>query len=368
MDSILKKSVRNSELKIAKNKRAFLTYPSDGLVPCTIEEADDEIVFLFNTTDLEPMVTIIKEPILENQYRFLINCAALYELSIEYDFSLSLDNLMIDINLRPRILSRDYQPENADAFLPRYKALIGSVLLRKYKYEDYLNGGSDLYKKHKLVKELSSFETVDDIKNLLLHKYKSTVRKNQETKVTVSKRNVLVSRITIPILTIALAATAFFGFRSVFQDVPYKDSVIAAKAAYIGGDYIAVMQALENMELSDLTYESKHILARSYVITEALTNEQKENALQGLTLKTDSVIFDYWITQGRLQFDEAIDIAQRLGDDELLLFVYMKYEVLVKNDTTMSGEEKTRLLSELDGKINSLRKAREDSANAVSAN
>jgi len=87
----------------------------------------------------------------------------------------------------------------------------------------------------------------------------------------------------------------------------------------------------------------------------------------GITLRTDPVIFYYWILLGRLKFDEAIDIAQRLGDDELLLFAYVKYEVVVRNDTTISGEEKTTLLNEIAGRISTLQRDRETVVDGLDA-
>jgi uncharacterized membrane protein YukC len=63
-----------------------------------------------------------------------------------------------------------------------------------------------------------------------------------------------------------------------------------------------------------------------------------------------------------MQFEEAIDIAQRLGDDELLLFAYIKYEVVVRNDPTLSGYEMTTLLSYISNRIEGLQRARDAAA------
>ena len=159
MEATLQLNIRNSDLTVAKEKRSFLTYPASGLVSCKLEETEDSVNFVFDTQGMEPSAAILKKPVAE-QFRFLANCAGLDNLNLEYDFSLSLDNLMTDINLMPRLLIRDDKKNGSPVFLERYKALIGSVLLRKYKYEDYLNGGQDLYKKNKLLYELASFNTI----------------------------------------------------------------------------------------------------------------------------------------------------------------------------------------------------------------
>ena len=366
MSNQLRLDVRNSELEVAKNKRAFLTFPADGLEDCTLEEAEDGVTFVFDTEGLTPISGLSRSS-LEEKCRFLVNCAALEELCAEYDFSLSPDNLRMDINLRPRVLVRDARREGS-AFLPKYKALIGCIMYKKYGYEDYLNGGSDLYKKKKLLSELTAPETAAEVKDLLLERFHASTESTRTTKKLVPKRNVWISRIAIPVLAVALCAAGFFVWKSLFQDIPYRNSVIQADNAYIGGNYLDVQQALTKYSGTSLSYDTKYVLARAYVATEALTDAQKQNVLQGLTLKTPSEIFDYWIYLGRLQFTEAIDIATRYGDNELLLFAYMKYEVVVKNDTTMAGDQKTALLSDLDNKIAALVKARDDAAQAAAKN
>ena len=359
MEAILRRNVRNSEIAVAKEKRAFLMYPASGLVPCKLEEAEDSVNFLFDAEGMEPAEGLLKKPKWE-QYRFLVNCAALSSLNLEYGFSLSLDNLMLDINLMPQLLIRDCKKSGDTDFLRRYKALIGSVLLRKYKYEDYLNGGQDLYKKDKLLSELAELETVEAVKNRLFAEYQLLTREINETKKLVPTRNVLISRIAMPLLTVALAAAAFFGARMFFIDIPFRDSVIAASTAYIHGDHLSVQWALRDYDITELSDETKYFLSRSYVSTEALTDTQRDNILLGLAQITDPILFDYWILLGRLRFSEAADIAQRLGDDELLLFAYLKQEVFVRQDITMPGDERTALLSYLEENINRLNRARDE--------
>ena len=361
MEAILQRNVRNSEISVAKEKRAFLMYPASGLVPCKLEEAEDSVNFVFDAEGMEPAEELLKKPKWE-QYRFLVNCAALCSLNMEYGFSMSLDNLLLDINLMPQLLIRDCKKPGDPDFLQRYKALIGSVLLRKYKYEDYLNGGQDLYKKDKLLSELAELETAETVKNRLFAEYQSLMQETNETKKLVSKKNVLISRIAIPLLTAALAATVFLGARMMFIDIPFRDNVIAANTAYIHGDHLSVQWTLRDYDITTLSNETKYFLSRSYVSTEALTDIQRENILLGLAQMTDPILFDYWILLGRLRFDEAVDIAQRLGDDELLLFAYLKYEVFVRQDITMPGEERTALLSYLEENINRLNRARDEAA------
>jgi len=361
MEATLQKNIRNSELAVDKEKRAFLTYTAASLVPCTLEETEDSVNFIFDTNGTEPAEVVLKKPRWE-QLRFLINCANLAGLNQEYDFAMSLDNLVVDINLMPQVLLRDAkQPEHTD-FLQCYKALIGSVLLRKYKYEHYINGGQDLYKKNKLLTELVALETVEDIRNRLLSEYHIFLRETEATQRLVTKKSVLFSRIAIPVLAVALAVTLFFGGRMLFIEVPFNHSVISASISYIHGDHLAVQRALRNYSIDRLSVETRHFLSRAYVSTEAMAPGQRSTVLTTLARLTDPMTFDYWIHLGRLYFDEAIDIAQRRGDDELLLFAYIKQEAFVRADMSLPGEERTALLSYLVSNIERLTRERDEAA------
>ena len=386
MDKSIQISVRNSELAIPKDKRAFLTYPADGLAVCALEELEDGVCFYFETEGLEQSKEVFSKS-KEQQLRFLINCAGLIKLYNEYEFSLSTENMLVDINLLPKILLRDARNGNGvgdiknnigndndgnntgigngNGFLPKYKALIGSFLLRKYKYEDFTKGGEDLYKKNKLLLELSKMENVYDIKDRLIKEYNKTVKEIQQTRLLVPKRNVLIFRVLIPLLTLALLAASFFAAMALLNDIPYRNQVILANQAYIAGNPLEVQRALADLPVHRLSHETRHILSRSYVATEPLSDAQRSNILMGLTLITDPSIFDYWIHLGRLEFYEAIDIALRFGDNELLLFAYIRQEAFVRADPHMPGSEKVVLLSDLESRIAALQRDREDAGGLV---
>jgi len=357
--NILTKNIRNSELAVSKEKRPFLTYQAIGLAPCAMEEMEDSVNFVFDTAATQPAESILDRPKWE-QFRFLVNCVGLESKTAEYDFDLSLANLLVDINLMPQVLLRDMKTPDSLPFLCRYKALVGSVLLRKYRYESYISGGQDLYKKHKLLAELAAMETISEIQARLLEEYHLLLQETEATHKLVPKNSVLISRIAVPVLVAAVVALIFFGGRMLLVEIPFQRSIIAANTAYIQGDFLAVQRELRSYSISRLSDETKYFLARSYVATEALTHAQVTNILIGLARMTDPIIFDYWILLGRLYFAEAVDIAQRLGDDEMLLFAYLKQVEYVRNDMSIPGAERTALLSYLQNHIDRLDRAREE--------
>ena len=358
MEHILKIDVRNSDCKTPKEKRVFLTYEAEGLASCALEETEDGVVFQFDTKNVES-ATEIPNKSKEEMLRFLMNISKLFCLYDEYDFSLSPDNLLVDENLQSKALIRDAKVGEGEDFLPKYKALIGCVLLPKYKYEDFLEGGQDLFKKKKLLSRIATLSSIQEVEEVLLEEYKETLEKNKQSKRLISKKQVRFVQITLPILLVMLGVSAFFLFQAYFHHIPYGTHMGEAKNAYISGDPLAVQHILRDYDVHELSYETKYILSRSFVVTEVLTGEQVERILTGLTLRTEEMIFDYWIHLGRLEMEEAIDIALRFNDHELLLLAYLKYEVIVLGDPSIGGEERTTLINRIENQINSLTDDRE---------
>ena len=364
MDATIQKTVRNSELCVAKEQRTFLTHPANGLMACIIEETEDSVCFIFNSQDLEPATAVLEKPEMD-KLRFLANCAELEVLNVEYAFSMCPDNLLADINLIPKVMQRDVVTAESTPFIQAYKALVGSVLQPKYKYEDYLNGGEVYYKKSKLLAKLTEPETVAEIRANLLAEYLRILQETNATKKLVPITSILACRIAIPLLAVALVAVTFFAVRMRYVDIPFRDSVVTASAAYIDSNFLVVQQALKDYDVSELSIETRRFLSRSYVATEALSEAQRQVILIGLAQRTEPIIFDFWIHLGRLNFDYAIDIAQRLGDDELLLFAYVKQDVFVRHDLSIPGEERQELLSNIERNIDRINRAREEATGAA---
>ena len=344
--------IKNSELSCPKEKRDFLVYHAEGLCSCTLETLEDGIELVFDADKMES-ASIVLGRTQSDKLRFLVNVAELECLHTDLTFSLAAENLLVDINLRPRVLQRDLNCDGS-AFLPKYKALIGAVLTRRTDYNDYINGGADLYKKNKLLDELFKCESTDEIRVRLTEEYHAENERVKQSKKQVSKQSVLISSICIPLLAIALIAVSYFAVIAILFEIPYQDKVIRASQAYIVGDYVAAQAAMRDLEPADMTHETRHFLSRAYVITQALTDAEIHHVLMGLTPMTDGALFDYWIFLGRLEFDSALEIARRYGDSELLLFAYIKQRAVVEADMQMPGDEKVALLNYLEREITRL--------------
>lgn len=354
---LINKTIKKSDLQ-AETTYDYkkIEYPYERFLTCHIEEKEESLEFTYETEGHHPFTEIRAVSKLE-KLRILIDAVRLFTIKNEYTFSLSPANLYFDENYRVYVLERDIckgEGTVAEEFLEEYKALIGYSMQKKYSYEDYLEGGMSLFKKNKFLKMLMSLETLNEIVALLEKKYKEISKEIKERRLLVNKNAYIGSRVYIVIsILLLIAGTGAIGYYSLY-DRPILETKLQAEIDFLKDDYIQVIDDLSELSMQQLSYDQKYILSVSYVNTESLTVEQKENILQKLPINGEEKLMEYWIYIGRLLPLEAENIAMQRSDDELLLYAYMLEKDLTETDTQMTGEEKATKLEELNGKIEKL--------------
>lgn len=354
---ILKQTVKKSEL-CAQTAYDYkkMAYPNDRLLNCAIKEEAETLEIVYDVEGYYPFSEIRRRTRTE-RLSILADAAGLMSLRTAYTFSLAPDNLYFDDNARVYIVSRDVYKEGeaqAGAFSEEYKALIGYSFQKKYSYEDYLEGGADLLRKHKFLQKLESLQETEEIRNYMREEYRRLSEDIRARKFLVNKTGYLWSRIYIGIsVLLIIAATAALSYYYLMER-PRIEARLQAEADFVRGDYIQVINDLSNLPMQYLAYDQKYALSIAYVRMESLTAEQKENILESLTIGADEKLMEYWIYIGRLNPLEAENIAMQRSDDELLLYAYMLEKDITETDIEMTGEEKAAKLSELEDKIKKL--------------
>ncbi len=184
-----------------------------------------------------------------------------------------------------------------------------------------------------------------------LKKYQEELRK---TKIEVNKnkfRNLkYFSRIgSIVVLILAILC----GYYTFFI-IPENKAVIKGNESYVKQDYISVIESLKDIKLGRLSTNSKYIYAVSYIKTDALSEEQKNNILASVTLTSNEKILNYWIDLSRSEYDAAIDIAKQLRNKEYLLYGYMKQKAYIEGNNSLSGQAREEQLKKVEQNIKEL--------------
>ncbi len=334
-----------------------LSYSRQQFLDCRIEEEKEEIIFYYNIQGKNSFLKLREEK-KADRLKALLEIKKLGEIFHDYHFELIPENLYYDRNYRIFVKSRDLFDRGIsgehEQFLIQYKALIGHVMQKKYSYDDYLKGGSDLYQKNSLLKTVADAESLEELCGLLEEEYRRLHDIATNKKVEVNKSWYRLSSWCMAAAIVLLAAAGVFLLYLSMVLLPRKNAMMDASASYLDGNYVKVIDDLQDVDMKYLDKHQKYILAVSYVRSESLTPEQKENILQTITVDGEEKIKDYWIYLGRLNTLEAENVAMQRSDDELLLYAYMTEKAILEKNTEISGEEKASRLSELEKKIEEL--------------
>ena len=158
------------------------------------------------------------------------------------------------------------------------------------------------------------------------------------------------------VLAVATLTLGFFTYKSYSRDLPLKNAVIDSQAAFMATDYDKAIDILEPYGINRLPKSAKYVLATSFVKLDNLNSEQMEAVLNTITQSSDETILNYWIYLGRGDLEKALDVAQNIGDTQLILHAYTNLYEKVKADTKMSGSDKQKKLNEYEKEISKLSK------------
>lgn len=354
------KVVKISELNAKRDSEINrITYENTYLIPCKVNIKDEEVKFIYDLNELQPFSEIKNRRAVE-KLRFLINVGNVLEIADEYSFKLEPNNIYYDYNYIPKILNRDMRLEDEimdykDLVL-QYKSLIADVFDKRCSYNDFYNGGMDLIKKNKKIKKYISLETIEEIKNELLEDLKMQEKEDKENYIEIKLKNYKVKKYSIWTMSVVILGLMIYTvYTSVFL-VPFDQKVIKANSYYMKQDYEGVIKCFENTRGLKLDKESKYKLAYSYVVSENLAESKKKNIIATLNDKSDENILDYWIAIGRSKYDNAIDLAKKVQDDELLLYALLNKQKYIQDNNEMTGEEKQKAQEGLQSQIEKLTK------------
>lgn len=360
---VLVEAVRKSQL-VAANGFDYrkLGRKQDGLLPCVVEERKEELEFTYDIHGVTSWTAIRKER-RELWIAALADVGRLWQAAQHYCFSLEPRNLYYDIQGRVFVKSRDvYGAGDAcstkhcsmEYFLEQYKALAGCTLTKKYKFEDYLNGGDDLLWEDSFLAELAECTKVAQAVGLLQEEYQAYRQEHQKKYVEVARSKNIMQKLTLAVTCVAaVVSLSEFGYMAVWER-PYQRAAVAANEAYLKSDYAAAVEAMEAVAVARMNICQKYILATACVKCEGFSDAEQRNILNTISLNGDEKIMEYWIYINRLETDAAADIAMQQSSNQLLYYAYLKEKAVVENSASLTGQEKSDRLSAIENKLKPL--------------
>lgn len=357
--AVVVEEVRKSRLAASSGfEFQKLVRPQDRFLDCTMVEEKESLTVTYDIQNVLPWPEIRRER-RELMFAALTDVGRLQKAAEVYRFTLAPDNLYYDIQGRAYVKARDvygaeggYSPE---VFLREYKSLVGCTLVKKYKFEDYDNGGQDLLAEDRFLGGIMECTDAGQVIDRLQEEYAYYSEDHRERFVEVSRAKNRGIRTALGITGVAAAAGAvLLGWLLVWER-PYEEAVIAANEAYLQSDYSGTVEAMEGVDVERMNVYQKYILAYSCVRCESFSDANMRNILNTISLNGDEKIMEYWIHINRLDTEKAADIAMQESSDQLLFYAYLKEQAVVEGDASLSGQEKNERLSDIENKLKPLK-------------
>lgn len=357
--AVIVEEIRKSRLS-ASNEFEFkkLVRPQDRFLDCTMVEEKESLTVTYDIQNVLPWSDIRREK-RELMFAALTDVGKLQKAALVYQFTLSPENLYYDIQGRAYVKMRDVYGAGSsysqEVFLREYKSLIGCTLIKKYKFEDYDNGGQDLLAEDRFLGGIMECTDVGQILDKLQEEYVYYNEVHRERFIEVSRAKNRGTRIALGIFGVAAVVGAVLLGWLLAWERPYEEAVIAANEAYLQSDYNGTVEAMENVGVERMNVYQKYILAFSCVRCESFSDDNMRNILNTISLNGDEKLMEYWIYINRLDTEKAADIAMQESSNQLLFYAYLKEQSVIESDASLSGQEKNERLSDIENKLKPLK-------------
>ncbi|WP_460631272.1 type VII secretion protein EssB [Leifsonia lichenia] len=228
-------------------------------------------------------------------------------------------------------------------FLRSLQAMVLQVFRPKLTFEHLLDGAKGF--RDQFSTSVRQATTTDELFAFIDAELKAEQAEVAATEVSVSKRRYGWYRVVGAVGVTAGLAAGVFAWQAESQN-RLNTAVVGAQTKFIARDYAGALAELEDYAAGSLPTSAKYVLAVSSINLDDLTAVQKQAILNNVSEKSDDVTLNYWIAIGRGEFEQALDFAQNLGDDQLTLLAYTDLYQATKLNTQMPGGKKQGLLDD----------------------
>lgn len=267
-------------------------------------------------------------------------------------FFIDGDLAFIHIGIRDGIA-----PMNIDdtLALSQYKALTLAILNPKISYDNFVNGEMSL--RDKFSQALSNCDSFEEVLHLVETKLTKERQKEEAVLVKVSKGRYRFFKYAGSVAVVAAIAMGVLTIIDQKTTIPKQKAIMTAQADFITSHYDKTLDDLKSYQPKQLSKDARFVLASSSINLANLSQTQKAAVLNNISSTTDDNTLNYWIYQGRGEFEKALNLAKNIGDDQLTLLAYTDLYQATKLNTSMNGDEKQKKLEEYNKQIQELSKS-----------
>jgi type VII secretion protein EssB len=267
-------------------------------------------------------------------------------------FFIDGDLTFIHIGIRDGIAPMNI---NDTLALSQYKALTLAILNPKISYDNFVNGEMSL--RDKFSQALSNCDSFEEVLHLVETKLTKERQKEEAALVKVSKGRYRFFKYAGSVAVVAAIAMGVLTIIDQKTTIPKQKAIMTAQADFITSHYDKTLDDLKSYQPKQLSKDARFVLASSSINLANLSQTQKAAVLNNISSTTDDNTLNYWIYQGRGEFEKALNLAKNIGDDQLTLLAYTDLYQATKLNTSMNGDEKQKKLEEYNKQIQELSKS-----------
>lgn len=323
----------------------------------TFTLTEDQLIITLTPPDTFASFQAIHQQNVQSRWQFAYNILQkIQSHSLDrLKLIISPENIMYDRGLTPYFLhygvkeSLPPYEEDTDRLWLETKAIIAAIADEKYDFKTYLSHyeTKDLSSVTKQIMHAASYVELYEI-------IEDNLKKDQayeETVFHVPRKKWKFQRYISLALLIFLVPALIYTAYALFFKIPETEAYVASNRSFLQNEYSAVIDQLQKYDHDDMPYVVQYQLASSYIVSESLTEEQRENVQNTITLQSDRKYFLYWIDIGRGNYQEAVDTARLLEDRELIIYGLLKQREDIKTDQSLTGSEREDQLDAIEKEI-----------------
>ena len=321
----------------------------------TMDADEDGLTFTYQLEPHSLSYEEVKSRPISERIRLALNVFALEAaLELPVTFLLHPSNLMITKDAQAKIAYRGVPgimtPEalTAEDFLRQAKCF-AATLFADVDFMELYNGSLELETLPDFLVELREAEDQAAAVAVLEKAYLDKTKEEKANLIQVSSRWHRIFKLASIWLSVAVVLLIIPLIYLIFLQNPFKEKLLQADTAFIKVDYSGVITELEGIVPSSLPTTQKYELAYSYIQGLEFSSDQKKVILNNVSLKSDELYLIYWIQIGRNTFEDALDTAKRINDNDLILYALAQEIKQVREDDKLSGKDRESKLSSLEG-------------------
>lgn len=271
------------------------------------------------------------------------------------------ENIVFDKALTPHFLyygvkeSLPPYEEDAQRVWKELKAAAALAADGAHTFEEYLKYNETLSfsPEAKRILEAETFEELEEtIQNTI-----DRLEVRDKTYIKIPKKKWKIQRWAGLALAVVLVPALLYSMYILFFAQPKQEAIVESNRAFLNQQYSKVIDTLSKYDAESLPESVQYELASSYVAVEKLSEEQRKNIGNLVTLQSDPKHFLYWIDIGRGENEEAISIGRKLEYNPYIWLGLSKYKQQLLADDSMKDDEKQK---ELDSVQSELTKAQKE--------